>query len=291
MSETEPTELKGIGGWLILPLIGLIFSPLYLLWLLVKSLPDFAARAPEHPLAMQIFAGVLTLPVFAFFIFCLVRFLQLRREVPWLMTALYGCIVVFWLASLIARFKGFGIPDDAGERATLLGYCVGASIIPASSVAWIFYFHKSVRVANTFTVVGPTRENAGEPTGIGGWLWLPVLFLGFWTVVSGVGLFGGDLVGELRYSIQHHHWPALAYDSVRLVLIVYSVVCLYALFRRWRATTWLMPAGFLCWAATLFWITAFKPISLQAAALFAVPVVAFAIYFLVSKRVKNTFVR
>ncbi len=297
MAEIEETEAvserkpAGFGGWLILPLIGLLWAPLHFIWTVARHLPAVAVRTPAHPLAAQTIFTVLVLPIVAFLVFCIVRFLQKRRIVPWLMTVLYGITLVFGVGLLIAHLKGYAVPGEGADPAVLAKDNVRTVIEITFSLIWILYFHNSVRVANTFTVVAPKRERPGTPKGLGGWLWLAALFLGFCIVMSAVGLLSGDLAGAVRYSIHHHHWPALAYDALRLVLILYSVFCLYALFRRWRAAIWLMPAGFVGCAGLGMWATAFKPISLPIAALFALPFVAFAIYFLASKRVKNTLIR
>jgi hypothetical protein len=111
-------ELRGIRGWLVLPLIHLGLTLLWSAWLIAGTMPQ--------PLAWVLLVFTL------FGVFCAVRFLQERHEVPRLMIVFCALCIVLATTSLIGGLSMLMIAQF------LLG------------VALIVYFLESERVANTF---------------------------------------------------------------------------------------------------------------------------------------------
>lgn len=156
--SAEPKELKGIGGWLWLPL-------LLLIWTLVMIVYSAVGRLTAHPLAADIHAmaghpiflmlaavgAAVMLAQLLLGLFCLVRFLQKRNELPRLMTIWYGigialCVLVPIQFALDPDLFAKVIDTTAtsggeGFQATLNIAIFGLSIV---------YFDVSERVKNTF---------------------------------------------------------------------------------------------------------------------------------------------
>ena len=158
--EPEPS---GIGGWLVLPLIGLCVSPLLTLYTLWTSvLPLIRPRiwtvltTPGTPVYSWywtpyiVVTAMSTLALVILMVLTLMFFLQHRRPVPVLMTVLLLCYVgqsVFELVSqqyLRSHVPALGATDVGdGAWQGVFRAVLGAAI-------WIPYFWRSVRVRNTF---------------------------------------------------------------------------------------------------------------------------------------------
>jgi hypothetical protein len=125
-------EIRGIRGWLLLPLIYLAINLVYIAWRVFDQLPVVAMRVPQHPRAAQIAFVLVLVPYFAFLVLCLVRFLQERRVTRWLMTAYCGSNILFAAILLVQ-----------GATALMLAHLI-------FNIGALAYFHASVRVQNTF---------------------------------------------------------------------------------------------------------------------------------------------
>jgi hypothetical protein len=155
----------GIGGWLVLPLLGLILRPVFFLIALINILPVFRAElwtklttpgwssysafwAPYF-IGTALIGGVLTI----WGLVLLVLFLQRRKRVP----LLYTLLMVAAAAS--ALFQVFSVlyfshrwPEAFAEARTAIPSVVFSLV---GLAIWIPYFWRSVRVRNTFTRPGP----------------------------------------------------------------------------------------------------------------------------------------
>jgi len=290
-------ELEGIGGWLILPLIQLIFTPLYLIWLVVQRLPEVAARVPAHAQGAQIAVVLFTLPFFAALIFCLVRFLQKRRAVPWLMTLFYGLNIAGLVLIIAHLIKGVGFTDANADQSLVAWRGVRATIEIAVSVVWIFYFHNSVRVANTFKAIGRSRERKPERAGLGGWLIPPLVVLSLWNTMLLIGFVRvlPTLPGKLAFSLVHHTY-APARWLAGFAVIAASLALLVLFLKKKRLARWLMMVFFavLLGLFLAFYFT--NPTTpphkwIAHTAIICALCLAIIAYFTVSKRVRATFVR
>jgi hypothetical protein len=149
---------KGIGGWLWLPLLQLIATPIMLV---LSALGRLKAHPPAadihamagHPLFLML-AGIIALVMLAQFLlglFCLVQFLRKKEALPRLMTIWYGVgialsvLVPIQFALSPELFStvvdATATPGQAGLRATMNIVIFGI---------FILYFGISERVKNTF---------------------------------------------------------------------------------------------------------------------------------------------
>jgi hypothetical protein len=149
---------EGIGGWLILPLIGLVLTPLgAVVALLTQQIPAFTeghfSRLTDpnfvnyHPLwgPLLILEPLATITLAAMAIWALVLMARKKKAFPRLMIAFYTFSVVYML---IDTTLGLQIPHIAAEgKAELIGQMLRAGIVAA---IWIPYMRVSRRVKNTF---------------------------------------------------------------------------------------------------------------------------------------------
>jgi hypothetical protein len=156
-------EPEGIGGWLVLPLIGLVLAPLSLLYSLFANLlpgfrgdlwlalttPDSGFYSPYWPHYL-VASSVLTVAFSVCAVVLLVAFLQRRRQVPLLMTLFYLAAIAMGVFDLLSlRYFAGHVPLAQTTLAQGGLSQLVRSAVP--SLIWIPYFHRSVRVRNTFT--------------------------------------------------------------------------------------------------------------------------------------------
>jgi hypothetical protein len=158
--DKEHDGPAGIGGWLLLPALGLILTPFRMCFHIYNEfLPIFSngvwseVTDPESP-AYHVMWG----PLIAFEVIANVAMLALTLWLLWLFfskSVRTPRIFIFWLAALVAVQvidSGLAslIPQAAEEAFApdavreIVRSLVGAAI-------WIPYFLRSVRVKNTFT--------------------------------------------------------------------------------------------------------------------------------------------
>jgi hypothetical protein len=154
----EKKSLKGIGGLLILPLLGLILSPLIKIYSIYEDLwpifssdywEDLTSPASElyHPLwtRLLIFEVAGQVTIFLLGLAALVSFLKRSRKAPRLVILWLLLALVFAAADF--HFKGY-IPGAVAEYDTIFPPELWSAIIPAA--IWIPYFLASKRVKATF---------------------------------------------------------------------------------------------------------------------------------------------
>jgi len=291
-AEWEATdEVRGIRGWLLLPLFHLVFNPLYLAWLAVRQLPAVAAQAPANPVAAEIGFVVVLLPVFAFLVFCLVRFLQERREVPWLMTVFYGLSIAVVLVILVGRAEGYGFAGKIADTSLVARHDWSLLLQAAFAAAMIAYFHTSVRVRNTFFRASPPRTRAA-PAGIGGWLVPVLVYVALWTALL-ISVIHAPMTLPARIAWSIGHGTIYVYRLiVSEALAAYAIYCLVRLFQRRRSVRRLMTilAALGVAYAVVFTLLP-QPNAIWAGAIFAAAWLAIGAYFRLSQRVRNTFPR
>jgi hypothetical protein len=154
----EDSGPKGIGGWLLLPLLGLVVSPIRVIHQLATELMPVMrgdvwsvltnpASSTYHPLWASTIvlelAGSAGIVLFGFWV--LAAFLTKSSTTPKLF--------ILWIAAsaalqaldimLISQIPSVASQLGAGDFRGLLHTAIGAAI-------WIPYFLKSKRVANTF---------------------------------------------------------------------------------------------------------------------------------------------
>jgi H+/Cl- antiporter ClcA len=172
MTTTE-NELRGLGGWLILPAIGLIIMPLRLM-LLIKSdfLPLFQNGSWEvlttpgteayHPLwAPLILFELIGNSIFILFdIFLIFLFFSKSYRFPSLYIIFLATNLIFIVGDL---FLCNLIPALASESNSEAIREVTRSIVGA--LIWIPYFLVSKRVKNTFVKPEPNNSFKADASG------------------------------------------------------------------------------------------------------------------------------
>jgi hypothetical protein len=138
-------ELKGIGGWLILPVIGTLLSPL---------IPGYAAfqdavvllknTALSTGLAAFIVIELLyNLSLVIAGIFAAVLLFRHKRWYPRLFVALLVITLIGTVLDSVVAAAFFDIKLDSSDVRSAIRSMIGLAI-------WGPYMHKSVRVKNTF---------------------------------------------------------------------------------------------------------------------------------------------
>lgn len=158
---------RGLGGWLVLPGLGLIATPFFAVFTLVSNLEAWTAdtwanlttfgNEAYHALwaPALVFELSMQLGVLVFGIFVLILFFRRRSSLPRIFIAFQ---IAVQLQLLIDTALVNAIPQVAaepGEGAQAFGSLLG-------TVIWIAYFLKSSRVANTF-VVRREKSTASVP--------------------------------------------------------------------------------------------------------------------------------
>lgn len=148
---------QGIGGWLILPLIGLVGTlgfTIYNLFGLFTEIPpaqlidflmsDEPSFAPLRNAIWASLAGGIAVIVTA--ISALILMLTRKRGLP---AAMYIHYIVL-LAAAAAEYYAAGILEDHGDPSLKQDAIKGLGRAAVAALIWIPYFAKSVRVKNTF---------------------------------------------------------------------------------------------------------------------------------------------
>lgn len=153
--EPAAADKQGIGGWLILPAIALVVSPLLLLFQIFQLLSAQATAewdaltTPGTPYYVEGLAGFATAEIFMnglLLVFCLVvgyNFFTRKKRTPVLM-------VVFLVASVAVLIVDAALTSALlGEKEAQEAYMtVGRHAVPKT--IWMLYFLRSPRVKNTF---------------------------------------------------------------------------------------------------------------------------------------------
>ncbi len=158
---------RGIGGWLILPILGFIGTALWTLWNLLQGLAEAsglvailtATSGPlvelRIPMILSVIAGVL---VIASACYCL--FLVYRKD-----AAITKFATAHYLLLLIAGFADLWLDQVIqGVAATPADPSAIKEAVRGIVIAciWIPYFRFSKRVRNTFTNTGAPAPVAAE---------------------------------------------------------------------------------------------------------------------------------
>ena len=158
MEESVQKSSKGIGGWLILPLLGLILSPLRLVYMIYEDLwpifsPDYweELTSPDSPFYHELWKSVLifevagNLAVFLLGLLALISFLRKSRKAPrWI---ILWFLLAFVFVAADTYFRTY-IPGAAEQLDTIPVSELWRTGITAA--IWIPYFLVSKRVTATF---------------------------------------------------------------------------------------------------------------------------------------------
>lgn len=139
-------EPRGIGGWLILPALGTIVSPiLYTYWIFQDVQALATVWRQQTPMWTYVIIGetIAHLAITAGWIVALVFLFQRKRHYPPLFSSLLAAAFVVGLADILLVAK---ILDQAVDPSSIRD--VARSLI--ALVIWGAYMHESKRVKNTF---------------------------------------------------------------------------------------------------------------------------------------------
>jgi Protein of unknown function (DUF2569) len=146
---------RGIGGWLILPLLGFVgtiiltgwnLSQVLLSWEGIVTIFNTSSMAEARlPVALSFLGGALVIASAAL---CLFLIFAKKRAIVKFATAHYLILAVaglidLWGQGVLERAIPGMPPDPTAIRDAVRGFVIAA--------IWIPYFHVSKRVRNTFT--------------------------------------------------------------------------------------------------------------------------------------------
>lgn len=141
LNENEIVGPVGIGGWLILPAIGLVLSPILNFFTFISEL-EILSGGSLYDYETLITFEVIYIALFIIFqIYTAVKFFTKKMDAPQLVILvlivnIVGlAIIALWIASI------GDLPDE-------ISMGVVRAIIAAA--IWIPYFKRSLRVMNTF---------------------------------------------------------------------------------------------------------------------------------------------
>jgi heme exporter protein CcmD len=127
-------NLEGISGWLIPPLIALVLNPFAYVYLSFSYIQAFIGNRTD---VIPLVGGLLSFVLGVYTLYCLVRFLQKKRQVQVLMIILYVLMFVDALLEIVFTHSEIYQEQDFTR-------------ISVAAPVWILYFIRSSRVKNTF---------------------------------------------------------------------------------------------------------------------------------------------
>jgi hypothetical protein len=168
VSNIEELPKKSIGGWLLLPMLGIVLTPFRNLidfadlqaygvnyWATVMSFGHANYHALRAPLLLFELCGNLASIIFSSLL--LILFFQRRSSVPVAYTAIFSGILLYhWADLLLAQFiphVGATISDQDWIRLSVGSFTI---------LMWSIYFFKSERAKATFIETRSGRKIMGE---------------------------------------------------------------------------------------------------------------------------------
>jgi hypothetical protein len=140
----DPSAPEGIGGWLILPMLQLLLSPVVYAFTMIEEI-SAAIRMPSLVLPVTIEA-LSALAYIGYAVFTATRFFTKRRSTITLMLGFYGANV--FLSFLQVAMVGWVESILSVDMKSTASVTATRSII--SAVLWSSYFLRSERVRKTF---------------------------------------------------------------------------------------------------------------------------------------------
>ncbi|NOR87872.1 MAG: DUF2569 family protein, partial [Bacteroidales bacterium] len=164
-------ENLNIGGWMVLPAIGLVISPFLVAyqvftnnyfdqvsWDVIRASGDYNSANFAILYGGELVYNVL---VFSFAIFLAVLFFQRRSSLPFLISIYYAFVLVGLLVDTIALQM---VAPDLLSSDDILASIKELSKTFIAAAIWIPYFNISTRVKNTFCKTLNENGKLIEPT-------------------------------------------------------------------------------------------------------------------------------
>lgn len=148
LENRGPKRGRGLGGWLILPLLSLLAYPLLFVarvipaFIQVRKAGGLEAVFVADPrwLALSLYDVVASAVIGGWALFALPGFLKKQKATVWRMQALYAALMLNNLVTYVLE----RLQADASASSTLPVFQL------ASPLLWIQYFNTSKRVKETF---------------------------------------------------------------------------------------------------------------------------------------------
>jgi hypothetical protein len=154
--QPDDTEPRGIGGWLVLSLLGVIvFGAVCCVGLVrnVLAWEQLLAAFRRQPFPWFIAAHLLLISgIFTTALLGIVGAFKRDRRTPKLIIAFYALQAAFFVLFIsLGADYGYSSGSEGSENADYkMGYLIGSGVLPLRCLAWIAYYLRSKRVRNTF---------------------------------------------------------------------------------------------------------------------------------------------
>ena len=150
MNTAKSAQPRGIGGWLILPALGTVLSPIRLALEIYGSVAALQLHVAPDERALRLFVAaelVVNVGLLVGWVYAVVLLVGRRRSFPVTFNALLLLAFAFTLIDVLVAQFGFN------ARLTWEEFMPAAANALAC-VIWVPYMLSSARVRNTFTVAG-----------------------------------------------------------------------------------------------------------------------------------------
>jgi Protein of unknown function (DUF2569) len=150
MNTAKPAQPRGIGGWLLLPALGTVLSPIRLAFEIYRSVASLQLNVAPDERALWLFVAaelVVNVGLLVGWVYAVVLLIRHRRSFPVTFNALLLLAFAFTLIDVLVAQFGFN------ARLTWEEFMPAAANALAC-VIWVPYMLSSERVRNTFTVPG-----------------------------------------------------------------------------------------------------------------------------------------
>jgi hypothetical protein len=145
-ATTIKPEPEGLGGWLILPILGTVASPIFMAFTIFQTLSTVMPGYSQIGRGLQAFVVLETIANLAMvggWIYATVLLFQKKRMYPTLFITMLLSTLAVTVVDATAGFAVFDIPFETDDIRAISRGVIGGAI-------WIPYMRMSRRVRNTF---------------------------------------------------------------------------------------------------------------------------------------------